>query len=407
MEFTLQYTKEQEEFRKEVRGWLEANGKMPQELGEWPLHDLDITDEQVKWNREFYQKLGRKGWFYPLMPKEYGGGGLTLDHDIIIKEELDRSKIPGFSSAGNVSIAGLYVYGTEEQKQRFLKPILQGEVVTWLGWTEPDSGVDLASVKTTAIRDGDNFIMNGVKCYISGRFDPEYLWLLAVTDPYAPRHANLGHFYMPATLPGISWQFQELINRGTQHFVFFDNVKVPAEYLVGGETQGWQVAQSSLELEHGAAGGLFGREDVVEDLVSTWREGKVRSMAQGEAAQERLATALIRSKVEQLISRRNFWMFNTRQPQSYHGPQKQWYGREVRIRTAEDMLELLGPHSLVTDPEWAILKGRVEQAQRGASMSTHGGGSYEIDKVIIARRINMSRTKEVMAPTHAGTAMKA
>src|SRR5438552_12199791 len=121
MEFELQYTEEQEEFRKEVRAWLEEHGKMPTELGEWPLHDRDVTDEQVGWSREFYRNLGHKGWFYPLMPKEYGGGGLTLDHDIIIKEELARYDVPGFSSAGNVSIAGLYVYGTEEQKQRFLR----------------------------------------------------------------------------------------------------------------------------------------------------------------------------------------------------------------------------------------------------------------------------------------------
>ncbi|MBM2826173.1 MAG: hypothetical protein HW403_237 [Dehalococcoidia bacterium] len=405
MEFTLQYTKEQEEFRNEVQSWLDVNSKIPPSVGSWPLHDRDVTDEQVAWCREFYSKLGQKGWFYPLMPKEYGGGGLTLDHDIIIKEEMDRYQVPGFSSAGNVSIAALYVYGTEEQKQRFLRPMLQGEAVTWLLWTEPDSGVDLASVRTRAIRDGDDYVFNGVKCYISGRFDPDYLWILAVTDPEAPRHANLGHFYMPANLPGISWQYQELINRGAQHFVFFDNVRVPREYLVGGESQGWQVAQSSLELEHGAAGGLFGREAVVEDLVKSWQEGKVpNSLAHGDAAKEHLVTAYIRSHVETLIARRNFWMFNTKQPQSYHGPQKQWFGRETRIRTAEDLLELLGPHSLVNDQGWGLMGGRVEQAQRGASMATHGGGSYEIDKVIIARRVGMSRTKEVMAPTHGGAA---
>lgn len=397
MEFDIQYTEEQEEFRKEVRAWLQQNGKMPQGLGELPINDRDVTREQWEWSKEFRRKLGQRGWLYPTLPQDYGGGGLSLDHDIIIKEEL---RPYGNVRSSSVAVAGLYVYGKEEQRQKLLKPLLTGETDYWLLWTEPDAGVDLASVKTRAVRDGDNFIISGVKCYISGLFEPDYMWLLAVTDPDAPRHANLGHFYMPANLPGITMQFQDLINRGTQHFVFFDNVKVPREYLIGGETQGWQVAQTSLELEHGAEGSLYGRENVVGDLIEEWRLGKVHSLGRKDAVREHLVDAYIRSNVNRLIARRNFWMFRAKQPMSYHGSQNTWYGRETRIRTAEDLLELLGPHSLVDDPNWGLLKGRVEHAQRNASMSTHGAGSYEIDKVIMARRVGMSRTRETMAPTH-------
>ena len=200
MDFEMRYTAEQEDFRKEVRGWLEQNAKVPESLLPLPKEDMDTTREQYEWSREFQRKLGAKGWFYPTMPTEYGGGGLTPDHDIIIKEELGRWSTPALPSPGNVAIAPLSVYGTEEQKQRFLRPMLQGETVTWQLWTEPESGVDLASIKTRAVKDGDDFIFTGTKNYISGIFEPDWLNILVVTDPEAPRHANLGQFYIPAKI---------------------------------------------------------------------------------------------------------------------------------------------------------------------------------------------------------------
>ncbi len=400
MDFAMTYTKEQEAFRKEVRAWLEANAKMPAALGKVPLEGRDTTREQYTWARQYRSKLGHKGWLHPMMPPKYGGGGLTLDHDIVIKEETARYKVPSASSPGDVAIAYLYVYATEEQKQKFLKPLVQGDIVVWQLWTEPESGVDLASIKTLATKDGDDFIINGSKNYISGIYEADYLNTLVVTDPKGPRHANLGQFFFPANLPGISWEYQELITRSGQHFVFFDNVRVSREYLVGGETQGWRVTQSSLEMEHGTEGGLGNREPLIQDLIAGWKEGRRNSLAHGADAEEQLVDAYIRTKLASLIARRNFWMFNTKRTQTYQGPQNEWWGRETRIRNAEHLLELLGPHSLTSDPIWGLLDGRVELAQRGASMATHGNGSYEIDKVIMARRVGLSRTKEVAAPTH-------
>ena len=401
MDFEMRYTPEQEDFRKEVRAWLEQNARVPDELLPVPKEDMDTTREQYEWSREFQRKLGAKGWFYPTMPTEYGGGGLTVDHDIIIKEELGRWSTPAVPSPGNVAIAPLTVYGTEEQKQRFLRPMLRGETVTWQLWTEPESGVDLASIKTRAVKDGDDFIFTGTKNYISGIFEPDWLNILVVTDPEAPRHANLGQFYIPANLPGISWQYQDLIVKGGQHFIFLDNVRVSREYLVGPETGGWRVTQSSLELEHGAAGGLESRAGAVtSDLLKAWKAGqKDRSLAKGDEANTHLVDAHIRSNVNRLIARRNYWMFSNKITQTFEGSQNQWMGRETRIRTAEDNLELLGPYAITTDKDWTVLDGRVELGQRGASMATHGAGSYEIDKVIIARRVGLSRTKDVAAPT--------
>jgi hypothetical protein len=404
MDFAMRYTPDQEDFRREVRAWMDANARMPEALGPVPMESMDTTREQYDWGRDFYKKFGAKGWLYSTMPTEYGGGGLTVDHDIIIHEELAKFKLPGAGpGAGAVAIAPLMVYGTEEQKQRFLKPMLSGQTVSWQLWTEPESGVDLASIRTRAVRDGDDFIFTGTKNYISGIFEPDWLNILVVTDPEAPRHANLGQFYIPANLPGISWQYQDLIVKGGQHFIFLDNVRVSREYLIGPETGGWRVTQSSLELEHGAEGSLDGRggdSKAVPDLLDAWKAGQSnRSLAKGEEAQLHLVDAHIRHSVNRLMGRRNFWMFQNKKTQTFEGSQVTWYGRETRIRTAEDNLELLGPYATTTDKDWTVLDGRVELGQRGASMATHGAGSYEIDKVIIARRIGLSRTKEVAAPT--------
>ncbi len=397
MEFAMQYTPEQEEFRKEVRAWLDENVTDLEVLKSWPKEERDVTLEQYQWKLDLRRKLGQKGWLFPTMPVEYGGGGLSLDKEMILAEETDEYDLP---NERKTAIAGIYVWGTEEQKQKYLKPILSGETNYINCWTEPDAGVDLASIKTTAIKDGDDYVFNGIKCYISFLHMPDFFWTLAVTDPDAPRHANVGHFYMPTNLQGISRQFQPLINRGAQNFVFFDNVRVPKEYLIAGETQGWQVAQTALEMEHGGSGSLGTEESLSAKLVKEWKEGKVHSMAQGDAARQHLVDTLIRADTLRLIQRRNFWMFRARQPQSYHGAQGTWWGRETRIRSAEHYLDLLGPHALMEDEKWGLLEGRMESASRNASMATHAAGSYEVDKVIIARRIGMSRTKEVAAPTH-------
>jgi len=399
MDFQLQYTPEQEAFRKEVRAWLDQNAVMPKELGKLSLDELGTTREQWNWSREFTRKLGHKGWLYPTLPAQYGGGGLSHDQSVIINEEMDRYDVKVTRGSGPIATPGLMVYGTEVQKQELLKPILQGDFYGWQAWTEPDAGVDLAAIKTRAIRDGDDFIFNGTKMFISGLFEPEWLTVLAVTDPDAPRHANLGQFYIPADLPGITWENQDLINNGGQHFLYFDDVRVSSKYLIGGENNGWRVTQSGLEIEHGAAGNEGYRNLVTFEVMDAWRKGELNSLAHGAAAREQLVTAYMRANVNRLMGARNSWMFHNRMEQTYEGSQSLLNGRETRIRTAEDMLNLLGQHALISDQEFPLAEA-LEHGQRIGLMSTHAAGSYEIDKVIIARRIGLSRTKDVAAPTH-------
>ena len=225
MDFEFPNSPELQAFHAEVRGFLDEHGTMPAALGKVPPEVEDMTREQFEWGKEFRHKLGMKGWYFPTWPKEVGGGGLTPDHDRIIQEELGLRDIPEVGGLARLSSPGLMVWATEEQKERFLKPLLRGETINWQLWTEPDGGSDLAAVKTRAIRDGDHFVVNGTKTFISGNFGPpDYFWMLAVTDPDAPRHRNLGAFYFPGNLPGIEIQKLDMLIRGSQNTVYLDNV---------------------------------------------------------------------------------------------------------------------------------------------------------------------------------------
>ncbi|MFC1966957.1 acyl-CoA dehydrogenase family protein, partial [Chloroflexota bacterium] len=251
MNFELEYTKEQEEFRREVGEWLEKN--VPEGLVQ-PVDFEDLSYEMYQKHRELGRRLGAKGWLRPMYPKEYGGGGMSLDKAIIIEEELDNYDLtlpPYYDSGGRFGGASILVWGTEEQKKALLTPICRGEVRSWQLLTEPEAGSDLANVQTLAVRDGEDYVINGQKTFIGCNHGADWFWMICRTDPKAPRHENLGWFMFPADLPGITVQAQELFfaggeagaGSGIKNNIYLDNVRVPAFNLVGGENQGWKVAQ--------------------------------------------------------------------------------------------------------------------------------------------------------------------
>jgi len=250
MDFEIPYTDEQEEFRKEVGTWLEQNGpkmEIPEELMMGPEHIAEFN----AWR----ERLGKKGWLAPTWPKELGGGGLTPAHAVVIREEVSRR---GFPQAGDLGLSlgapAMMIHGTDEQKQRFIPPILKGEVGTWQVFTEPEAGSDLASLRTRGVRDGDVYVVNGSKQFVGSPRKPDFLYTLVNTNPDAPRHENISAFLIPAKLAGITIAPMDLIGGGGKQFVFFDNVRVPTDCLIGQEGKGWNIANTTLELEHGGSG---------------------------------------------------------------------------------------------------------------------------------------------------------
>lgn len=272
MDFSITYTPEQEAFRKEVRAWLEANAPKLEALsGASRATLLDI-------GRQFRRALGEKGWLAPIYPPEYGGGGLSEEHAIVLQEELAPWDIPELGGLGLSFVApALLEYGTEEQKARLLPPILRGEVTVLQLFSEPRAGSDLSSLETRAVRDGDEYVLSGEKVFKEQFSDFDYLYTLAVTDPDGPPRENLTAFLVPVTSSGITVHFRRLTSYSPEERVLvLDNVRVPLEYVLGQENQGWYLAQASLELERGGMGSIGvsrGRPSLLDQIIGLSRQG--------------------------------------------------------------------------------------------------------------------------------------
>ena len=404
MDFELHYTKEQEEFRGEVRAWLQENAKVPEALGEIPLENFPISREMWEWGKEFRRKLGAKGWLFALWDEKYGGGGLTPEENIVLTEEMGKVDVPPIYS-NNFAMPALYVYGTEEQKQRFLRPIVTGDAICWQAFTEPEGGSDLASLKTRAVKDGDDFIITGQKMWIGDQYEADFIWTPAVTDQDAPRHQNLGAFIIPADLPGITVSDLNLMIGHRKRLISFDGVRVPREYLVGGETQGWRVISASLEIEHGAGGAIRERDALLEDTIEYCRN-HIRNgepLTNDPLVKQGLADNLIESNIQRLIGLRNYFMFNNGMQSTYHGSQNSFLNKDLGGREAHRYLSILGPYAVTDDTKWGPLGRRVEINQREALSAYHPGGTYDVQKLIMARRLGISRTQERAAATHGPT----
>ena len=396
MDFEPAYTPEQRAFRAEVRAWLDE--RVPRVEG-----DPD-SDENYARYRQLGRELGARGWLRPTAPREYGGGGLSVDHAIVLAEEMDRRDLtipPYYDSGGSLGGASILVWGSEEQKRRLLPPIFRGETVTWQLLTGPEAGSDLASTETDAVRDGDEYVINGTKMYIGGSHGADWFWTIVRTDRDGERHRNLSWFMIPSDLPGIRVERMRLlsdgregIGRGYKNTIYFDDVRVPAANLVGGEHNGWKVASTHLELEHGS-GGRIARNVWFERARERLRSlpGGDPAWPADEDARGLLADLFVETEVQRLLELRNFWMNRTHREMSYEGPQASYYRKMSGLRVARIMLELLGPYALLDDPdeEYDPARGRFDSYLRNAIVSLHPGGTADIQKVIMARRIGIGR----------------
>ena len=400
MDFEPTYTPEQEEFRQEVRGWLAEN--VSPDIAH-PPDSINITEEQYQLRRGLGRKLGEKGWLWATAPEEYGGGGLSLDHAVVIEEEVDSYGLtvpPYYDSGGRLGGASIMVWGTEEQKQSFLPPIFRGEVRTWQLLTEPEAGSDLANAKMSAERDGDDYVINGQKIYVGSSLGCDYMWTITCTDNEAPRHQNLGWFMIPATLPGITIQPMELLisggesgaGSGVKNTVFFDNVRVPAFNLIGGENEGWKVATTHLELEHGT-GGRIARNWLVDHLFEYCRENQRNGqpLTKDPDVRDKLIDIYVEAEIARLFNLRNYWMRHSKAEITYEGPQASYWRKMSGLRMSQSILDILGPSALTYDPQWGAADGHMEAHQRSAIVAIHPGGTADIQKLIMARRIGIGR----------------
>jgi alkylation response protein AidB-like acyl-CoA dehydrogenase len=246
----LAYAPQDEAFRAEIRDWLTAN--LPQGWGD---DDFEMTaDERKAFNEEWPKKLYAGGWICATWPKEYGGKGLSTMQGVVLSEEFARVKAPLRADFFGDTLVGptILQWGTEEQKKEFLPRILNGSVRWCQGFSEPNSGSDLASLKTTAELDGDEWRINGQKVWTTGGHHADYCFLLTRTDPEASKHKGISYLLVPMRQPGVEVRGITQPD-GTAEFceVFFDDARCPKDNVVGGVNNGWKVANSTLAFERG------------------------------------------------------------------------------------------------------------------------------------------------------------
>ena len=403
MDFSLQQdTPEISAFRQEVRAWLAENMKGSEHLrwsGNWSTRE---NDEEYKFRRALAGKLGQKRWLFPTYPVKYGGAGLSLDHQFVLETEIDRYGLSlgsVFYTLARLVAPALMKFGTEEQKLEFLPPMARGELAVWQVLTEPQGGSDVANCQTKAIRDGDHYVVNGQKVLVGHHLPPDYLWTFVCTNPAGKRHENLGWLYIPANLPGITLQHMHLM-MGIKNAVFFDNVRVPAKYLVGGENNGWKVANSYLELEHGGGGSvaeqpLFKR--IIEHCQKTNFDGE--SLMEDQDIRDEIADMLIDLDVQRLDGSAQFLApLRARTAYLRRAAVSLFpaHGAACAIPNGcngfSAMTRLVPDNSVheVADFEYTV---------RSGPGWLHGGGTLDTDRLIIARRLGLGRPAQEAAPT--------
>jgi alkylation response protein AidB-like acyl-CoA dehydrogenase len=396
VDFEVRYTQEQESFRKEVSGWLDEN--CPAEVigSEWIHTPPDVYAKQ----RELGRKLGAKGWLYPTAPTEYGGGGLGTDAARVIMEEMNARGLnlpPYYDSGGVLGSMAILVWGTEEQKRKLLPPIYKGEVRTWQLLTEPSAGSDLAGVSTSAMRDGDHYVITGQKLYIGSDNGAEGFWTIARTGDPNDRHRNLSWFWIDGGTPGLSWQPMRLLGNMDKNTVFLDEVRVHADALVGGENNGWKVASTHLELEHGFR----------TDITSTQNEHKTldrliahcqQTVIDGQRLIDRpgVRDQLVRLHTHAEIARvwgiRNFWMARQGK-QTYEGSQSSYFSKIHRMNMTRLIAELAGPAGMMRGGPAPAAAGELASVAESAIGASHGGGTVDVQRVVMSRRLGIGRAE--------------
>ena len=338
---------------------------------------------------EFLQKIGAKGWLTPTWPKQCGGLEASHLRRLIILDRLAYHRCP--SLLVGVSIVGptLMAFGTNEQKERFLLPIARAEIEVSLGYTEPDAGSDLASLRTKAVRDGESYIVNGQKMFNTRVHYSNYHWLLVRTDPDAPKHKGLSLFILDLKSPGITVTPIWCIDGHRTNMVYLDDVRIPKNCLVGEENQGWRVATYALEYERIMFGVVGAYKRLFEELIAytkvTRRNGKF--LAEDPLIRQKLAQLAIELSVVRVLGYRTAWMLDNNKRSTYESIVLKIFNTEFSKRLANTGMQILGPYGPIRKgSKWAQLRGAVELEYRACLFKTIGAGSTEVLKTAIAQR---------------------
>ena len=389
------YTPEQEALREEVRQFIEEN-VTPEIVME--LETTGVRRRGPK-TRDLYQMISEKGWIGISWPKEYGGqAGSRLDQ-YIVEEEFARIGITvGGAGSGAPAILAA---GTEEQKEYFLPGLMRGEISFALGFTEPQAGADLAGLQCRAVRDGDEYVINGQKMFTTAAHYATHIYLMARTDPEAPRHRGISIFLIPMDTPGITvrplWTIQNdppaplgtTYGDNRTNETFFEDVRVPASCMLGEENSGWYVGAMGLNLDRvGASRYLISvRRD--EDIVNWIKDNQFDgyTMNDDPAIQDRVAELWIEAQVCRLMTMRSMSLVEKGGNFTYEGSAEKVWAPEHGVRTTETIAQILGPYGqLLSSSEDTVEGGVFAHNLMGAFQSGINHGSVQVMRDQVARR---------------------
>ncbi|MCL0101583.1 acyl-CoA dehydrogenase family protein [Dehalococcoidia bacterium] len=378
------FTQDQESFREKVRGFLKDN--LPTDWrGVYP--DSYFHDENWSFIRSFTKKMADLGWLTIHWPKEYGGQGLPVLQQVVLNEELAYHSAPSRDVSTGVNLAGptLMIHGTDAQKNDYLPPIANAEHVYTQGFSEPGSGSDLASLGTRAIRDGDDYIINGSKIWTSGAHRSSHCLLLTRTDPDAPKHRGISMFILPMETPGIT--VQPILNPLNIHYfnqVFFDNVRVPASSMIGPENRGWYTATTTLDFERSGVARFANNQRSLDTLIALSKESH---RPNNPVHRNSLAEAFIANRAGRAVAYRVAWMQGEGMVPNQEASASKLMGSEIAQRVSQLGIKLLGLYGQINrDSIYSTLEGHIMAEYVNNVSVTIRAGTSEIQRGIIASR---------------------
>lgn len=375
------FSREEEAFRQEVRDFFER---------EVTAGLRSETESGLGWGPhtwEFVQKMGARGWLTPTWPKEYGGLELPPIYRFIMHEELNYAgALPNEGLIVGAGVAGptIILYGSEEQKSKYLLPIARGEIEFAIGYSEPQAGSDLASLQIRAEEKEDHYLFNGQKVFNTRCHFAHYHWLAARTDPNVPKHRGISLFIVDMKSPGITVSPLWGLDGIRTNEVFYDNVKVPKENLVGEKNKGFLYTVTALEFERVlSVGGLKKTFEELIDYINT-----VPALKSDCTVRQKIGQIATEIEIARLFAYRLAWLQTKRVVATYEASASKLFTSELSQRMATAGMEMLGLLGLLQKEEGdlAPLHGKIENLCRETLLNTIAGGTSEVMRNIIATR---------------------
>ncbi|MEX0875463.1 MAG: acyl-CoA dehydrogenase family protein [Actinomycetota bacterium] len=380
----IAYTEEQEQLRRELRDYF-SKLMTPERREALAVGEGDYGDGVAY--KETVRQLGKDGWLGIGWPKEYGGQARTMMEQLIFTDEAAVANAPVPFLTINSIGPTLMQYGTEAQKQKFLAPILAGEIQFAIGYSEPEAGTDLASLKTKAVRSGDEYIVNGQKMWTSLVEYSQYVWLACRTDPDVKKHKGLSVLIIPTDAEGFRFTPVHTVSGARTNAAFYEDVRVPASNLVGEENGGWRLITNQLNHERVALTSSARVAAAVRDVREWAQNAKLpdgRCVIDQEWVQMHLARVHAKTEFLKLMNWKIAWGVGKGLNPADASATKV-FGTEFFTEAYRLLMEVMGAGAMVRNGSpGTMLAGRIERAYRGTLILTFGGGTNEVQRDIIA-----------------------